>query len=216
MTVLSFNSSANTYQVARGSAGSTATAHNAGDSVLHLQASTFVVPFGLNFFANRASVNFLHTVSIPDVRVAASQFFVTNAFGDSEASQQCYTASPDGGLRTLSGGQFSLQVSGTLATQQNATPTLFIEATHAVRDIRASVNQPPVGYNVTIDLLQNGTPYCTLIIPSGSLISNVLDGVQLPALTGSSSLSLNLSLNLIQGFQGSINPGRDLTLTIRL
>jgi hypothetical protein len=216
MTVLSFNSSANTYQMARGSAGSTATAHNAGDSLLHLQASTFIVPFGLNFFANRASVNFLHTISIPDVRVAAAQFFATNAFGDSEASQQCYTASPDRGLRTLSGGQFSLQVSGTLATQQNATPTLLIEATHAVRDIRASVNQPPVGYNATIDLLQNGTPYCSLSIPSGSLISNVLDGVQLPALTGGSSLSINLTLNLIQGFQGSISPGRDLTLTIRL
>ncbi len=216
MTVLSFNSGTNTYQVARGSAGSTPATHNPGDGVLHLQASTVVVPFGLNFFANRASVNFLHTNSIPDVRVAAAQLFVTNAFGDSEASQQCYTSLPDGGLRTLSGGQFSLQVSGTLATQQNATPPLLIEASHAVRDIRASVNQGSVGYSIAIDLLQNGTPYCSLSIPAGSTASNVFDGAQLPALTGGSSISINLTLNLSQGFQGSISPGRDLTLTIRL
>ena len=216
LIVLSINAAASTYQVARGSAGSIAAMHAVGDRVLHLQASTVVVPFGLNFFANRASVNFLHTISMPDVRVAAAQFFVTNAFGDSEASQQCYTSAPGSGLRTLSGGQFSLQVGGSLASQQNAAPPLLIEASHAVRDVRASANQAPLGYALSIELFQGGLPFCSLTIPSGSTTSEIVDGALLPPLSGGGSLSINLALNVVQGFQGSTSPGRDLTLTIRL
>ena len=107
MTVQSVNSSTNTYTVTRGVLNSTATAHQANEPVLHLQAATFVLPFADNFFENRASQNYLHSMDLPEVRVAAAEMFVTNAFGNSEATAQCYTSGPDGGLRTLSGGQFS-------------------------------------------------------------------------------------------------------------
>jgi hypothetical protein len=192
-------------------------AHSAGDAVLHLESSVLIVPFAAEFFENRASLNFLHTVTMPDIRIAAAEFYVNNAFGPSQARQQCYTATPDGGLRTLSGGQFSMQVGGSLATQENAAPPLLIEATHAVRDIRAMVGQPAVGYTIGVHVYQNGTPYCNLTIASGSTTSaSVLSGANLPPLAEAATITMDVTLDVIEGFQGSISPGRDLTLTIRL
>jgi hypothetical protein len=207
----------NTYQVVRGVLASAVSTHAQGDAVLLLDSSTVVLPFAAGFFENRASLNYLHTISLPDVRISAAEFFVTNAFGSSQAKQQCYTTEPDGGLRTLSGGQFSMQVSGYLATEQNAAPPLIVEATHAVRDIRATLGQPAAGYDVNIDILQNGTEYCQLTIASGSTTSSPLpsSGVNLSPLQEGASLTMNISLAM-QGSSGSVSPGRDLTVTIRL
>jgi hypothetical protein len=147
---------------------------------------------------------------------------VTNSFGDSQATSQAYTTGPEGGLRTLSGGQFSLQVSGYLATQQNAAPPLLVETAHAIRDIRATVSQAPQGYAINIAVLQNGVPLGghtgILSIGSGNLTSNIVDGINLPALQEDAALTVNITLDVPQGFQGSSNtsPGFDLTVTIRL
>jgi Putative phage tail protein len=216
MTVLSVDATANTYTVVRGILGSSASTHNAGDLILHLGTSFVIVPFATNFFANRASINYLHTVSMPDVRISAAEFFVTNAFGDSQVNQLCYTSDPEQGLRTLSGGQFSLQVSGYLATQQNAAPPLLIEASHAVRDIRATLSQAADGYIVNVDVLQNGTGYCSLTIQPNATTSNVFDGVSLAPLLSQGMLTINITLQLPSGYSGALSPGRDLTVTIRL
>ncbi len=216
MTILSADTTSNTYSVLRGALGSAATSHNSGDPVLHLDSTVIIVPFATNFFGNRASVNFLHTFSLPDVRVCATEFYVTNAFGDSQTQQQCYTTTSDGGLRTLSGGQFSLQASGYLATQQNAAPPLLVEASHAVRDIRANVSQAPSGYNILINVLQNTAPYCALTINTDTSISAVLDGANLPPLVEGSAISMNITLEVVENYPGSMSPGRDLTVTIRL
>jgi hypothetical protein len=216
MTVLSADPVANTYSVIRGVLGSSATTHDAGDLVLHLDQTAIVVAFAADFFENRASLNYLHTVSLPDVRVCAAEFYVTNSFGNSQARQTSYTLQPDGGLRTLSGGQFSLQVSGYLATQTNAAPPLLIETSHAVRDVRAVVNQAATGYTVSVDILQNGTEYCNVSIASGQTISSVLDGVALPPLQATGSLTINVTLQVVAGYTGQISPGRDLAVTIRL
>ncbi|MBV8573062.1 MAG: phage tail protein [Acidobacteriaceae bacterium] len=215
MSIVSVNAAANMYSVVRGVLSSTPTAHNAGAAVLHLSSSNVIVPFAPGFFENRASLNYLHTFNLPDARICAAEFFVSNSFGSSQANQVCYTGLPDGGLRTLSGGQFSIQVGGNLATQQNAAPPLFIEAAHAVRDIRASVNQAASGYNISIDILQNGVEYCQLQIPSGATTSNIIDGASLPALAEAATVSINITLNVVPNAP-SMNPGRDLTITIRL
>ncbi len=219
MSVLSVNANSNTYQVGRGAIASAITAHKAGDPVFHLDTATIIVPFALNYFGNRASQNYTHTYSAPDVRICGSQFFVTNAFGDSEAAQQCYTTAPGGGLRTLSGGQYSIQVAGTLATQTNAAPPLFIDATHAVRDVRASLNQSASGYDVVVQILQNGAQYCSCVVPSTDSTtptSLVIDGSTLPPLQKASVLTINVSLQLNNPNQLPLSPGRDLTVTIRM
>ena len=216
MTILSLGSVVNTYSVFRASLASSAATHNAGDPALPLETSILIVPFAQNFFSNKASVNYLQTESLPDIRIAAAEFYVTNAFGDSLAQQQCYTSGTDGRLRTLSGGQFSMQVSGYLATQQSAAPPLLVETPHAVRDLRAALNQAAVGYTISVDVLQNGVEYCNLTVATGDTTSPVVDGVNLPPLLEAAALTMNITLEVIQGFPDSISPGRDLTVTIRL
>ena len=52
---------------------------------------------------------------MPDVRVASAELFVTNRAGNSPVQSICLTSTLDSGLRTLSGGQYSIQVDGYLA-----------------------------------------------------------------------------------------------------
>jgi hypothetical protein len=212
---ISTGTTANTYNVIRGAANSATAAHDAGALVLPLDSSTVVMPFAPGFFENRASLNYLNTVSIPDIRVAAAELFVTNSFGNSQTFSVCY-ASNTAPLRTLSGGQFSLQVNGYLATEQNAAPPLVVEATHAVRDIRMSLTQPPTGYVITVDLLQNGTEYCQLVYdPSQTTPTAVIDGTNLPPVLEYAVLSLNITVTLIPNYDLALNPGNDLTVTVR-
>jgi hypothetical protein len=215
MSIQLVDQATNSYQVVRGVLGSVAASHAAKASVLHLTTSATIVPFAANYFENQASVNYIQTLSLPDMRIAASAFAMTNSLGSGIPQTYCYTAD-QGGLRTLSGGQFSLQVAGVLATQQNAAPPLTVEASHAVRDVRATLNQAPTGYAIVVDVLQNGTKYCSLTIASGSTNSNLIDGVGLLPLIVGSTLSINVTLNLTSPAPSSIIPGKDLTVTIRL
>lgn len=216
LSVLSVDTSANSCTVVRGILNSSVAAHTAAESLWTVQRSVIIVPFAPNFFENRASINYLHSLMLPDIRIAASEFFVTNSFGNSQVEQQCYTDLPDRGLRTLSGGQLALQTSGSITTQMNASPPLLIQADHAVRDIRADLGRAARGYNVAIHLLQAGQSYCSLLIGPDDITSALLDGIDLPALRKLSSLSMNVSLQPVDGFQGTAVPPKDLTVTIRL
>ena len=222
MAIVTSDPDTNAYIIQRAVLGSSVAAHQAGAVVYHLGTSVVIAPFAPNFFANRASSNYVHTVSMPDMRICAAEFYVTNSFGDSQTQTNCYTSNPDGGLRTLSGGQFSLQVSGYLATQQNAAPPLLVETSHAVRDVRATVNQAPAGYSISVDILQNGTFLCNVTIPDQQTSSPVIDGVTLPApLIEGEQITINVTLQVDPNppssvTSGSTSPGRDLTVTIRL
>jgi hypothetical protein len=215
-TVVSNNAATNTYSVTRGSLGSTIAPHNTGDPVFHLSTTAIVVPFAANFFQGRAASNFEHTFSLPDVRVYATQFYVTNSFGNSQSTTNCYTLSGGQGLRTLSGGQFAFQVSGYLMNQTNAAPPFLVEAAHAVRDIRAIVNEAPQGYKVTVNVYQNGVSYAQMIIASGQTTSNIVDGTQMSPLTDGSSITIDVTLESVAPAPAGLNPGRDLSVVIRL
>ncbi len=217
LTILSGGEGANSYLVGRSAVASVAGGHAIGDVVVPLIRTTIVVPFASGFFENRASQNYLHTVSLPDLRISAAEFYVTNSFGNGQANQTCYLSSTQTGLRTLSGGQFSFQISGFVTTQQGAAPPFVVEAAHSVRDIRADLAQAALGYTVQLELLQNGSSYCILNIGSGSTnSSSVIDGLTVPPLSESATVTLNVLVTPIQGFTGATNLGRDLTVTVRL
>jgi hypothetical protein len=223
LTVLGLNAVDGSYTVVRGALGSSVTTHAANDPVLLLDSTSIIVPFTPNFFENQASANYMHTISLPDVRILAAEFVVANAFGSSQATTKSYAyeanIDPDQTLRTLSGGQFSLQVNGYLATQQNAAPPLFVEASHAVRDIRATVSMAANGFDISVQVLQNGLAYgSALIIPSGTTTSAALImGAALPPLVEGALLTINVTLNTGSAVAANgPNPGRDLTVTIRL
>ncbi len=213
--VSSVNTTAGSCSLVRGVLGSLPLPHPSGTPILQLNSSIITTSFASNFFSNRASVDFIHPFQLPDARVAAAEFFVTNAFGDSLTNTQCYTGTSDQGLRTLSGGQLTIQLSGYVHNQIDATPATVIERSHATRDIRASVSQPACGYIMTVEVFQNQNAYCQLQVPPGQTISNIVSGANLPPLVEGSRITTNLSLTPELMSSGSASPGKDLTVTIR-
>jgi len=213
MEVEAVSGSGTVYTVRRGSHGSPIVLHDAGAPVYHLQRKVYIVPFSRNFFGSPASGSFSHPIFLPDVRLAASDLIVTNTFGNSETSKASFTATVDGGLRTLSGGQFTIQVEGFLAIQSNVAPPLIIEDSHSVRDIFAAVGEAPTGAPIELKLLLDDIVYASLSIQPGSTISNTVKGFGLPPLLSLSKLTLDIT-SVGQTF--ATTPGRDLTVSIRL
>jgi hypothetical protein len=147
---------------------------------------------------------------MPDVRIASAELFVTNAKGNSETVGACLTQTVDRGLRTLSGGQFSMQVAGFLTIDSAAAPDLFVESSHSVRDVFAILKRAPEGGDVDVDIKVDGELYGSLTIANGQILSDALSGVNLPPLLVGSRLSLEVTA------VGLDNPGSDLTVVIRL
>jgi len=202
-----------TCQVVRGSHGSAAAAHAAQTLVYFLEKKTFVMPFARDFFGSPASGSYAYRVTIADVRIAAAELFLTNSRGNSNVAKRTYTATTDAGLRTLSGGQLSIQVEGPLAIQTNAAPLLLVDTAHSVRDVYAVVKDAPTGAPITLRVTQNGQAYCQLTIPVGATISNVTDGFALGPLQVKAQVGLDIT-GVAQTADST--PGRDLTVTIRL
>jgi hypothetical protein len=202
------------YRVMRGAQRSTAETHSAGDPVYHLKRSTQVIPFVKGFFGSEASHTFRHSVFLPDVRVGVANLYMLNAFGNGGVGFVPLGTSEDGGLRTLSGGQISIQYDGYLAAEDDATPPLVIDRSHAVGDISAVVREAPVGGDIELRLRQDSDTYCTLTIPSGETSTSVpIDGFGLVPLTMGKRLCLDIVT--VPGSAGTF-PGRDLTITIRM
>jgi hypothetical protein len=197
----------------RASHNSTAAAHAAGALVYALKRTISIVPFVKGFFGSPASVNYVHSMFLPDVRIAAAEFFLTNAVGSGPVKGVAFGATTDHGLRTLSGGQIAIQVDGYLAIETDAAPPFVIEDSHAPRDIFANVREAPSGGPIQLQLRQNSTVYCTLTIADGATVSNVIDGFGMTPLAANSQVSLD-----VLSVPGAANtlPGRDLTVTIRL
>jgi hypothetical protein len=205
------------YSVARGAEGSTAATHAAAAVIYHLSSNVTIMPFVDDFFGSPSSGSYTCSIFLPDVRVGAAEFFVTNVRGNSPAAALSFGATADEGLRTLAGGQLSIQVEGYLAVQTDAAPPLIVENALAARDIFAVVNQAPYdpvdSAPIQLQLMQGSSVYCSLSIPAGSTTSNVLDGFGLAPLAAEAQVSLNIVS--VPTAAGSL-PGRDLTVVIRL
>jgi hypothetical protein len=197
------------YMVVRGMYGSTAAAHSAQVPVYQLSNLTVITPFPLEFFGSGYSGNWTFPILLPDVRIAAAQMFVTNQKGNGAIASISLTHTVDNGLRTLSGGQYSIQVDGFLSVDQSAAAPLVTDAAHSVRDVFAvlgtSADQP-----IQLQLNVNGTSYCQLTIPTGQLVSNSVDGATLPPLASGAQITLSVLA------VGQTLPGSDLTVLIRL
>ena len=197
------------YRVTRGAHASTPATHAVQSALYHLQKRVSVVPFVPDFFGSPFSGSWSHAIELPNVRVASAELSVTNSKGTSEVSAGGLTRNADYGLRTLAGGQFSIQVDGFLAIDSAPAPELIAEAARSVRDVFAVLREAPDG-NVELLLKQNGNEYCSLTIPSGATISNVVDGFGLTPLAAGARVSLEVLA------VGPTQPGADLTVVIRL
>ncbi|MCP5117661.1 MAG: hypothetical protein GY953_43110, partial [bacterium] len=108
------------YAVTRASFDTLPEAHAAQTPIYHLDRKVFVVPFVKDFFGSPASGSFSYPMFLPDARIGAAELYVTNIRGNSETTRNNFTGTVDYGLRTLSGGQLSIQVEGYLAIETNA------------------------------------------------------------------------------------------------
>jgi hypothetical protein len=201
------------YQVIRGSYTSTAAAHSAGKLLYHLRRSIVIVPFVRGFFGSPASGAFSYSVFLPNVRIGAAELFMTNAVGGGLVGKAAFGATVDQGLRTLAGGQLSIQAQGYLAVQTGAAPPLVMEDSHVARDIFAVVREAPSGGAIEMQVRQNSSVYCTLTIADGQTISNVVSGFGLAPLAVDARLDVDITS---VPTAADTLPGRDLTITIRL
>ena len=196
--------------VSRGAQGTSAASHAAGVPAYALDESVVIVPFIKGFFGSPASGDWQYRVSLPNVRLASAELYMTNAFGAGATTARAYTGTIDSGLRTLAGGQYSFQITGFLAIQTNAAPAVIVDADRSVRDIYAIVNTAPAGAPIAIQITRNGVLYVSLQIPDGAATSNVVNGFGLTALRAGDQLNVNI------GGVGTTVPGSDLNLILRL
>jgi hypothetical protein len=199
--------------VERGAYGSIASAHAPSVLLYTLQKKVFVMPFVKNFFGSQASGSYSNPISLPDARIAAAAMYVTNSRGNSATAFTSYTATVQAGIRTLSGGQLSLQIPGFLAIQTDAVPALTIDNTHSVRDIFAKVGTAPTVFDVELRVKVSSVTYCNLTIAMGQTTSNIVDGFGLPPLAAGAQLGLDV---VSVGQTNDSTPGSDLTVTVRL
>jgi hypothetical protein len=201
------------YQVIRAQHDTTAVSHMTGKKVYELSRKVFIVSFPRAFFGSPASGAFSYSIYLPMVRIASAEMFVTNQNGNSAMRAVKLTGTQEYGLRTLSGGQFTIQVEGNLAIQDAIAPPLVVEDSRAVRDIRALLQQAPVGAPIELRLRKNNVAYAYLTIPAGSVTSNTVSGLDLQPLESGCVLTLDV---VSTGQVAGTTPGRDLTVTIRL
>jgi len=202
-----------TVPVTRASHGSTAAIHTAETGVYLLAEKIFILPFAQEFFGSPASGSYAFPITIPDVRISAAELFMTNSRGNSSVAAESFTGSTDFGLRSLLGGQLTIQIEGPLAIQTNAAPPLLVDTSCSVRDVSAVAHAAPSGAPITMQVTQNGNVYCALTIPTGATASNVVDGFALGPLQAQAIIGLNIT-SVVE--TANTQPGSDLTVTIRL
>jgi hypothetical protein len=197
------------YKVSRGAHGSAALAHGAGELVYHLQMKTTIAPFPPDFFGSSYSGSWSFPVLLSDARIASAELYVTNVKGNSETASACFTARVDKGLRTLSGGQYSIQSEGFLAVDNSVAPVLVIEDSHAVRDVFAVLGNA-ADAEVRVQVKVDGALYCGLTFAAGLSLSSSVNGNALPPLMTGSKVTVSVLST------GTAYPGADLTVLIRL
>jgi len=183
--------------------------HSAQSAIYGLQNKTVIAAFPPNFFGSPYSGSWSQAVSLPDVRLASAELFVTNRRGNSPLRSICLTTALDKGLRTLSGGQYSIQVDGYLAVEEQVAPALVVETGHSVRDIFAVLGTA-ADAEVRLRVDMDGAEYCTLSIPAGMTTSAAADG----SVTGPLAAGAKLTLAVMA--VGQTSPGANLTVLIRL
>ena len=209
MTVTGTSNGGATYQVARGRDGTQPAAHAGLAPVYHLASASTIASFPPEFFGSAYSGTWSSPVILPDVRVACGELFVTNNKGSSPAGSIALTATTDVGLRTTSGGQYTIQVDGFLALDQCAAPPLVMDASHAVREVYAVLGTA-ADAQVQLQLNVNGSPYCSWVFDPSNSVSHSVVGNTLPPLMQGSQVTLSI-LSV-----GQVYPGADLTVLIRL
>ncbi len=187
--------------------------HSAAVRVYPLRRLTSVLAFSKGLFGSPASGSYSRRIELPNSRIAAAEFYVTNDRGSSPTAFTAFTMTEEGGLRTMAGGQYTFQYDGELAVMESISPPLVVEATRAVRDVLARVERAPLGAPVTVRVSVDGATYEELVIPAGSIEAAPVSCFDRSPLAEGAKLSISV---ISVGTDPNSYPGRGLTVTIRL
>lgn len=205
--------SGNIYTVIRARYQSTATTHAVDRPVFILTRREMTIPFVPGYFSSTSAVGFRYNFRLPNVRISGADMTLYNRVGASERSEECYTGVTNFGVRTLSGGQITMNVQGYLAIEASAGNSFVLDRATVVRDVSAYVQEPPVGADVEIMVRLNGAPYCELVIEDGSHVATAVSRFNVAPLPSGGTLSFDV-LNVPPASVGT--PGRDLTVLLQI
>jgi hypothetical protein len=211
MLITAVSSDQKTYTVTRGMDGTTAAAH-AGAAVYYLQSKSGTLAFPAGYFAASYVAGWTPVegiIPLPDVRIASATLAMTNANGTGPAAAIALTHNTSDGIRTLAGGFINFQIWGFLAVDAVATPAVNVGAANSVRDVFATVGTS-ADAAVKLTINRNGAGWAWLTFASGTIVSNSVDGTTLAPLVDGDQLTLSITA------VGSVYPGADLTVLIRL
>lgn len=198
-------------EVQRGVCSTIPMAHSTEEMLEPLARSLLIVPFVRGFFGSLASGDYRLRIELPNTRLVAAELFMTNSKGDGPIGAASFASLPGSGLRSLSGGQYTIQIQGHLTLQTDAVPPITAERPHVTGSICARLAEPPVGGASILRLKKNGDAWCDVVINDGQSTSETIEGVALCPLQIGDVLSLDI-LAVPSGV--GTQPGRDLTLTI--
>ena len=108
----------------------------------------------------------------------------------------------------------TMQRDGYLAIQSDAAPPLVMSETRAIRDVFATLINPPEAGPAVVRILANGEVYCDLTIPVGVKSSNIVDCFGLAPLVEKSVLTMDI-LSVGPSASNSGGPGTGLSVTLR-
>jgi hypothetical protein len=197
------------YRVTRGIHTTEPATHEIQTAVGHLITKTVIASFPPDFFGSPYSGSWSLPITLPNVRIASAEFFVMNVKGNSPTATIGLTNTVDRGLRTLSGGQYSIQADGFLSVDQSIAPVLVVESSRSVRDIFGILSKSADAI-VQVRVNVNGTEYCTLTFETGSTVSDNVNGAGLPPLR----VGDHITASVVS--VGQTYPGADLSVLIRL
>ena len=127
------------------------------------------------------------------MRICAAEFYVTNAFGKSQGQSNLLFRRPENAFRR------TIFVAGERLLGHSTKRRSTSDDRSVARGSRhrATVGQPAIGYEISIDILQDGAFYANLRIPDGHTVSDIDTNVlNLAPLAKKSVLTMNVTLNV--------------------
>lgn len=197
------------YSVSRGMYESAAASHDSGELIHRVFQKTVIAPFPAEFFGSPYSGTWSIPIALPDARITCAELFTRNRQGNSPTRTAQFTGNDDCGLRTFSGGQYSIQSPGCLAIDDSVAPPLVIETPHGIREIYGVLGTA-ADAAITYEVRVNGATLCALNFLPGATVSETRNGRGLPPLRAGDQVTVAVTAI------GHSAPGADLTVLIRL
>lgn len=203
----------NLVEVRRGTLESVPCSHSSGTRAFRLLEETLAFALSGDMFGSPAAANFVAEWPFHSRLLAASEFYLSNKFGDGPPARCSYTALLEGGLRFPEGETVSVQYSGVLAKTACMAPPVSIPIDRSVQAVEAVLATPPGGGDVQLSVKAGEREIAGVRIRNGSTRGEITIAEGFPKLLSEDLVTVEI--RTVPTGTGSW-PGNDLTVMIRL